>query len=469
MANEDTISAGLSIEMGVGLELLVHGSGGAMAGVGIAISGGGHRAAMFGLGALLYLADAGKNREVSSIASVSGGSLTNGYVGLKADYAALDGPGFEVAVKPYARQIAQRGTVGAVWTTWAYVALLILALVGAVAIWWLPLYWAVRLLLFLIALLVWAKLAEQRGRICGWAFAKTIYASGGKPPRLDQIHTGIDHVLCATDLHAGEHVYFSGAFVCAYRFGWGAPADLPLHTAVQCSAALPGAFPVRWLPTRPQGFTKGTETDSVMALVDGGVYDNMADQWGADVADRKDRWNPEAKGLHEPEELVVVNASGGMGWGSVASLRIPLVGEILGMLRDKDVLYDNTTSLRRKGLVGRFDRAELQGQGLRGALVHIPQSPFEVPRRFETSTQWPARQARAQAALAWLAGEDEQGWKDQVKASRGVKTSLTKLGTARSAGLLRHAYLLAMANLHVILGYPLVPVPPMQRFVDLVS
>src|SRR5437867_3603803 len=102
-----------------------------MAEVGVAMSGGGHRAAMFGLGALMYLADSGQNREVTSIASVSGGSLTNGYVALTVDYAGLDGPGFEAAVRPFARQIAQRGTVGAVWTTWAYVALLVVGLVGA--------------------------------------------------------------------------------------------------------------------------------------------------------------------------------------------------------------------------------------------------------------------------------------------------------------------------------------------------
>jgi predicted acylesterase/phospholipase RssA len=437
--------------------------------VGVAVSGGGHRAALFGLGALLYLADAGKNRDVTSVASVSGGSMTNAYVGLKVDYARLDGPRFEESMKPFARQIAQRGTVWAVWTTWAYLALLALWLAGTVAIWWLDLHGALRLLLFLIALLVWAKLGEQRGRICGTAFAKTLYSDGGRSPRLRDIHAGLDHVLCATDLHAGEHVYLSGRFVCSYRFGWGDPADLPLHTAVQCSAALPGAFPVRWLRTGPHHFQGGTERSPTMALVDGGVYDNMADQWGADVGDRKDRWKDLADGLHQPDELVVVNASGGMGWGSVASLRVPLVGEILAMLRDKDVLYDNTTSLRRKGLVGRFDRAVLQGKGLKGALVHIPQSPFKVARDFETSADWPDRQARAVAVLDWLSGEDEAGWQALTKASGGVKTGLSKLGTDRSAALLRHAYLLALANCHVILDYPLVPVPPLQRFVDLVS
>jgi hypothetical protein len=36
--------------------------------IGVALSGGGHRASLFGLGALLYLADAGKSQEVTSIA-----------------------------------------------------------------------------------------------------------------------------------------------------------------------------------------------------------------------------------------------------------------------------------------------------------------------------------------------------------------------------------------------------------------
>ena len=58
--------------------------------VAVAISGGGHRAALFGLGALLYLADCGKSREVESIASVSGGSLANGYVAQSADFRTVD-------------------------------------------------------------------------------------------------------------------------------------------------------------------------------------------------------------------------------------------------------------------------------------------------------------------------------------------------------------------------------------------
>jgi hypothetical protein len=279
----------------------------------------------------------------------------------------------------------------------------------------------------------------------------------------------VDHVLCATDLHVGQHVYFSGRFVCSYRFGWWKPADLALHTAVQCSAALPGAFPVRWLRTGPHRFTKGNQSDKVVALVDGGVYDNMADQWGSDVAGRKARWGELAAGLQEPEELVVINASGRMGWARVESLRMPLLGEILSLFRDKDVLYDNSTSLRRKGLVGRFDRAELPGRGLRGALVHIPQSPFKVPRNFERSADWPERARRATEVLNALEGESETEREELTRASRGVKTSLGRLGPERSANLLRHGYLLAMANCHVILGFPLVAIPARGGFLGMVT
>lgn len=207
----------------------------------------------------------------------------------------------------------------------------------------------------------------------------------------------------------------------------------------------------------------------MMALVDGGVYDNMADQWGQGIDRRKGRWPSKTQELEELDELVVVNSSGGLADSSMARLRLPLLGELMALRRDNDVMYDNTTALRRAGLVGRFDRAALQGTGLRGALVHIPQSPFEVPRAFETSTEWPDRAQRARAALVRLAGENEEQWELLAKASRGVKTSLSRLGTDVSANLLRHSYLLAMTNLHVILNYPLVDVPSLEWFKSLAS
>src|SRR5512132_3452679 len=51
--------------------------------IGVAISGGGYRAAAWGLGPLMYLADAGLHRRVVTASSVSGGSITNAGLGLE--------------------------------------------------------------------------------------------------------------------------------------------------------------------------------------------------------------------------------------------------------------------------------------------------------------------------------------------------------------------------------------------------
>jgi hypothetical protein len=342
-------------------------------------------------------------------------------------------------------------------------------------VWFLPVPIWLRIALFVAGLPMLGLLAQLRGAVCGKAFARTLYKPPGqrRPTRLREIKQTIDHVICATDLHAGEHVYFSGKFVCAYRFGFGQPGNLPLHTAVQCSAAFPGPLPARWLRTSRHRFREAQDADATKArflvLADGGVYDNMGDQWAQGVENRIERWPTLAAELEAPEELIVVNASAGLRFKSIASLRIPLIGELTTLLRDKDVLYDNGTSVRRAALVARFQLAELQQHGLRGALVHIPQSPYKVPNRFINDTRDPARAARAKAALNALGQADESDWQKTADANRQVGTVLSALGTDTAARLMHHAYVLAMINLHVLLDYPLLSVPDRSSFRTLIS
>jgi predicted acylesterase/phospholipase RssA len=446
--------------------------------ISISLSGGGHRAALFALGALLYVADARKNHAVTSIASVSGGSLTNGHLAQTLDYTTASPDEVAKWAAIPAKRFSSTGTVWVVPVTWLY--LLTLAIVtgaATVGVWWIPLPIWSRALLFVVGLLVVGFVLQLRGAVCGRAFARTLFTPKGRrrPTKLRDLHATLDHVICATELHAGEHVYFSGRFVCAYRFGFGRPGDLPLHTAVQASAAFPGGFPARWLRASRHRFEQPQDEAAAKArflvLADGGVYDNMGDQWAQGLAGRKARWPMLASALHEPDELVVVNASAGLEFKSTWALRIPLVGEFLTLVRDKDVLYDNGTSVRRAALVARFQLAEGSGRGLRGALVHIPQSPYKVARFFEADRSDPRRAARAQGALAALAalGDTEEEWEQIAKANSEVGTVLSALGTKVSARLVRHAYVLALVNLHVILGYPLLDLPGNDRFLDLVS
>lgn len=447
--------------------------------VAVALSGGGHRACIFGLGVLLYLADAGRCSQLTSVASVSGGSLANGALAQDLDIQTADSAAVEASVGRVARQIAQRGTLFAVRSTWLYlVALALLTLAVLMVPWFLPIATAAQVLILVAGLLVVSWVAGERGRVCGHALGKTLFSEGGHPKRLADVHLGADHVICATDLHAGEDVYFSGGFVYSYRFGLGDPGDLPLHTAVQASAAFPGAFPATWLRLSPfafQGAQPEAEKATRLALHDGGVYDNMGDQWAQGLAKRSGL-RPDA-GFQLADELVVASASAGLGWGSVMSLRLPLVGEIFTLLRDKSVLYDNGNSVRRQQLVARFDLADRQHRGLRGALVHIPQSPFDVPDKFVgAAADWPERARRAEDARATLIGDAEDGgetlrreWRADCDANAAVHTTLRKLGPAVTARLLHQAYVLAMVNLHVILNYPLLPLPDRQRFLDLVD
>jgi Patatin-like phospholipase len=449
------------------------------------MSGGGHRASLFGLGVLLYLADAGKLPEVTSVASVSGGSITNGYVAQTVDVSsAADGTGFQAAMRPLAYQLAQRGSLFASWVTWVYLAVLVVTgLAALVGPWFLPVAGIVQFVIFLASLLVWAGfVASRRSWIAARAFRNAFFSPNGSPTLLRDVNGGVDHVLCATELQSAEQLYFAKTFVYGYRFGLGIPADLPLHDAVQASACLPGAFPARWLRTSRHGFRYAADDvrphdpcpdprdrparrPSFLVLTDGGVYDNMADQWALGFRSRRACWPDLGTTHREPRDLIVVNSSAGLGWGELKRSVIPGIGELLTLLKVKDVLYDQTTATRRRLLWDRSRQALSGARGMRVALVNIAQSPFDVAGAFAMGHGSPAERA---AAVVAALGDTRDGWDEDARANANVKTTLSRMGGEVSARLLHHAYVLAMSNLHVLLDYPLLPVPERQRFEELV-
>src|ERR1700730_4483756 len=105
----------------------------------------------------MYVVDAGRARDTTSIASVSGGSLTNGFLGQTLDFQNVNSPGFEKrVVAPLAGQIAQRGTLFAPLLTKLYAAGLAVGLVAAfLPLWLVPEGWGKRALLVLGLLVSW--------------------------------------------------------------------------------------------------------------------------------------------------------------------------------------------------------------------------------------------------------------------------------------------------------------------------
>ena len=460
-----------------------------MARIGVAVSGGGYRATTWGLGALLYLVDAGKHGEVTTISSVSGGSIANGLIAHDTEFRTTDPERFRAALRPLLRHMAYDGLfffgpstnayvyvvlIGGALTALALVATLIgvvaaaLDALGVVDISWIAagIGWSVAA--FAVLAVVTFLLFRWRSRVVERAMARKFFSRSGKATKLSALPMPSAlpervplHVFCATELQQGQQLYATPEFVYTFAYGLGVPGDMSLARAVQCSACLPGGFAPRFLPTDQHRFPKA-DVPKRMVLSDGGVYDNMADQWETGRANRPlgdDGRFPAA------DELIVVNASAAA--TSLATKTKLLGAELFGLKRPIDVMYDITTKMRRFELVEDWNAAARRGEGQQGTLVHIPQSPFVVAERL-ARIGTPEQQARASAVLPLIPGSKEE-WAATAAASTGVKTTLGKLGADVVARLLLHSYVLAMVNSHVVLGYPLLEFPRLQDMERLVG
>ena len=515
--------------------MIEEGSGGKKARrIGVAVSGGGHRAATWGFGAMLALVDSGVNGDVVSVASVSGGSIANGVVAQRLDYTRTDRTQFESAIAPALRSIAFDGlfffgpsTNGYIAWLFAAIGLALGALIGlvasavmagrATALWWtllvgpvvatllgavwlrkskLPgpftalmyavavlipslfclggvalvrgrhggdLAWRLTVVALVAVAVFWLALRTfaRRSQVVDDGLAQVHYPGGGAPPTLlRDVDRTAHHLFCATELQAGDHVYFSPRMVYSYRAGRGIPGEMKLSTAVQSSSCFPGGMLPRELDTagfalqRPWQVEDGMPPGipSTLVVNDGGVYDNMADQWEQGFDDRAKRI-PDLHQLQAPAtHLVVVNAGKALGWGAMGRTGA-LTREVRALTRTVSVLYDVTTSHRRQGMVRRFRDTETQASGLDGALVHIAQSPFDIPRAFGDSPD-PDQRVRAAQAMTTLQqlGADESTWARRAGDNSRVKTTLRALGTT-TVDLLEHGYWLATINLYVIFGW----------------
>jgi hypothetical protein len=406
----------------------------------VALSGGGHRATLFGLGALLYLVDAGQGSRLGSVTSISGGSLTNGYLGLHCDLATAPPDEVRAHARTLATQVARKGTLWAGPETWAYCALVaVIPVIAGVLTWRHGAAWG--WLAWFGVLVADGWLAMQRSWVARRAFERTLF---GRRTKLAELHATVEHVIGATDLQTHDLAYFSGRFVASSRMGRGRPGDLGLATAVQASAALPGPFcPVRIPVDRLDLHPTDPRLRSLL-LIDGGVYDNMGDQW-PEVSPRT-------------RQLIVVNAAPEPPIDPGLKARWPLLGEAVTFKAVTDVLYEQTTAVRRRLLDLRFHETD-GPSALEGAIVQISRTPYTVADLVARGHGDQAERARAVVAALDATGLDRAWWEAEATANGAVKTALSKIPADRAAALLHQAYVVTMADAHVFLGLPLLPIP----------
>lgn len=448
--------------------------------VGIALSGGGHRATVFGLGALLAIADVGMHRRTLSISSVSGGSIANGAVMVGPDFGTSSPEEIEAHIGSLVAAVAQRGVLqGGAPATKGYLLGLIVAgvitglgvvatIVAAVGGW--PIVFGVAAVITLVAgMIAWTLFGQRSKRVEG---AVDLELLGHRKTTLAEQQArnlSVHHVICTTELQSGKAFFFSNRMVYGWKFGGSLrPSDLPLATPVQASACVPGAFRPREielgvLGLSPTAAAPGQPAVARIVLEDGGVYDNMADEWEYRFANRVERW-PELATVqaHAARTMVVVNAS--EGWESLR----PVSGggvkfEIAGLLRSQNVQYDVSTAHRRKALADMFRESTPGGSEPDGVFVQIKDSPFHLARAWAPKEGFPPgdRNRWAAEALDYLgrSGISEDEWATVAKASAAVATTLKPLGVPVSAALLEHGYVLALVNLHVMFGLGDLSVP----------
>ena len=207
--------------------------------------------------------------------------------------------------------------------------------------------------------------------------------------------------------------------------------------------------------------------------MDGGVYDNMGDQWARGFRDRVGRWEDFGKGRLAPEQLIVVNASARIAWNPFREVLVPLFGELAAIKRVLDVLYINTTNVRRQNIVASYDPDEpVLASVIPSVLVQIAQSPYAVAGYYARRTTSVAQRAQAVLKMLGDTPENKKDWAKIASDNSVVVTSLSKFKPEVTARLMYQGYVVAMCNLHVLFGekFPLSPQElAFDRFRDLIS
>lgn len=302
--------------------------------IGLCLSGGGFRAALFALGVLRYLAEAGQLGKVRAISAVSGGSVAAAVVADR--WPELQAGGFGITAfddhvcGPFLEVVTRKNLRNRAAGRWAL-----------------------------------TRVGPKRRRL-GSSLGVTMTKHLLRAQRVVELPDGLQVVLTSTDLASGRAFRVSQGFVGGWEFGYVAtPPRLSLSLAIAASTAVPFLFPPVHLRTAGLGLK---DPPPELSLVDGGVYDNLGLEWFQGW----DRGRPD--GARSCDFIVAVDASGPLrteprhfGWGR-------------SLFRSQSAQYAQTRASRVRWFVD-----QLSGGQMQGLLVQIDKEPtrFQPPSGVE--------------------------------------------------------------------------------------
>lgn len=282
--------------------------------LGLALSGGGYRATLFGLGSLWRLNDAGLLGRLDRITSVSGGSILSGVLAHRwRELQFLNGraANFNATVAAPVQDFCSH-TID----------------VGA-------------------GVKGWLNPFKSAGDYLVDCYQKKLFGQTGlkdlPPAARDQVPR---FIFYATNLQTGRSLRFRQDMVADYLLGVNRTLAVPLATAVAASSAFPPLFSPIELDCDPAGWTEGSERAEIAAmrshlkLADGGIYDNMGLETLVDNVD-----------------IVLVSDAGSM----FEFEDDPGEDPVRQLGRVRDILIDQTRALRKRWLIAEFEAGRKRG------------------------------------------------------------------------------------------------------------
>ena len=360
-------------------------------GFAVALSGGGHRATLATLGALMAIVDRGLGPRVLQVASVSGGSITNAFVAQRVRLEAL-GPGEldDIAMELTAT-IIRKGVLTPGWIGLLLLTPLALGVVAGIIFRALIVPWTWLAVVIGVGVILAGLMA--RGLATEWLLDRRFFrpaaVEGSRHrdrARLSSLSgRQIDHVFCTTDLALGLPVYASsqhgGIIWRRLKFeriqvsgDVGPPIQtfdagrLSIAELVRASAAFPGIPPRRLrIPPDPANALVA-QSPPLAFLADGGLWNNLGSQ-----ALREDgfigsyaTWDggvlrPCGRAPREMP-LLCFNGSAPLQPTQHWTFRIPGIALARSLLQTTEILNANTVLPRIDAMKNAFERRAWTGR-----------------------------------------------------------------------------------------------------------
>lgn len=293
-------------------------------GVALCLSGGGFRAALFHLGSLRRLNEAGVLANITTITSVSGGSIASGLLAkMWKNFLIQNGViqnfnDYEIALRDFCCHDLR--TAPLLWERLD------------------PRNWPTFLSEdhsvtdFLVH-------AYEDRLVKAMLLGDMSVRGGPGEPKF---------IFCASNLQTGVNFELSGERIGDYMLGYASAPEIPLSEAIAASSAFPIAFPPLILKMDPARFTGGKLGNSVLqiqlarriVLSDGGVYDNL----GLEPV-----WK-----THK----TVLCSDGGKPFGISMDVGQSIVPRLL---RSQEVMSSQALALRRRWLISSFENKVYEG------------------------------------------------------------------------------------------------------------